>query len=264
MSPALLPKPAAASAGPEDDVQLSLRDHLMELRKRLKWALIWLLLGFAASYYWSQQIFHFLMLPVFAALPEGEKALHFASSIEPFLIYLKVGLYAGLFVASPFIFWQIWLFVAPGLYRRERRKIVPFVVAATLFFLGGAVFCYVVILPPTFDFLIKNTGPNITPVLMMDQQLGLVMLLVLAFGIIFELPMILTLLAMMGVVDYKFLSKYRRHAIILNVIVAAFVTPTGDPFNLALMALPMMVCYELGVLGARIFGKKDETARLTA
>ena len=264
MSPALLPKPAAASAGPEDDVQLSLRDHLMELRKRLKWALIWLLLGFAASYYWLQQIFHFLMLPVFAARPEGEKALHFASSIEPFLIYLKVGLYAGLFVASPFIFWQIWLFVAPGLYRRERRKIVPFVVAATLFFLGGAVFCYVVILPPTFDFLIKNTGPNITPVLMMDQQLGLVMLLVLAFGIIFELPMILTLLAMMGVVDYKFLSKYRRHAIILNVIIAAFVTPTGDPFNLALMALPMMICYELGVLGARIFGKKDETARLTA
>ena len=264
MSPALLPKPAAASAGPEDDVQLSLRDHLMELRKRLKWALIWLLLGFAASYYWSQQIFHFLMLPVFAALPEGEKALHFASSIEPFLIYLKVGLYAGLFVASPFIFWQIWLFVAPGLYRRERRKIVPCVAAATFFFLGGAVFCYVVILPPTFDFLIKNTGPNITPVLMMDQQLGLVMLLVLAFGIIFELPMILTLLAMMGVVDYKFLSKYRRHAIILNVIIAAFVTPTGDPFNLALMALPMMICYELGVLGARIFGKKDETARLTA
>ena len=140
---------------------------------------------------------------------------------------------------------------------------MPFVVAATLFFVGGAVFCYVVILPPTFDFLIKNTGPNITPVLMMDQQLGLVMLLVLAFGIIFELPMILTLLAMMGVVDYKFLSKYRRHAIILNVIIAAFVTPTGDPFNLALMALPMMVCYELGVLGARIFGKKDETARLT-
>jgi sec-independent protein translocase protein TatC len=264
VSPALLPKPAAASEGPEDDVQLSLRDHLIELRKRLKWALIWLLLGFAASYYWSQQIFHFLMLPVFAALPEGEKALHFASSIEPFLIYLKVGLYAGLFVASPFIFWQIWLFVAPGLYRRERRKIVPFVLAATIFFVGGAVFCYLVILPPTFQFLINNTGPNITPVLMMDQQLGLVMLLVLAFGIIFELPMVLTLLAMMGVVDYKFLSKYRRHAIILNVIVAAFVTPTGDPFNLALMALPMMVCYELGVLGARIFGKKDETARLTA
>jgi len=264
VSPALLPKPAARTEGPEDDVQLSLRDHLIELRKRLKWAVIWLLLGFGASYYWSQQIFHFMMQPVFAALPEGEKALHFASSVEPFIIYLKVGLYAGLFVASPFIFWQIWLFVAPGLYRRERKKIAPFVLAATLFFVGGAAFCYLVILPPAFQFLINTAGPDIKPVLMMDEQLGLVMMMLLAFGIIFELPMVLTLLAMMGVVDYKFLSKYRRHAIIVNVIIAAFVTPTGDPFNLALMALPMMVCYELGVLGARIFGKKGDAARLTA
>jgi sec-independent protein translocase protein TatC len=263
VSPALLPKPAEAPEAPEDDVQLSLRDHLIELRKRLKWALIWLLLGFGATYYWSQQIFHFMMLPIFAALPEGEKALHFASSIEPFFIYLKVGLYAGLFVASPFIFWQIWMFVAPGLYRRERRKVAPFVIAATVFFVGGAAFCYWVVLPPAFQFLINAVGPDIKPVLMMDQQLGLVMMMLLAFGIIFELPMVLTLLSMMGIVDYKFLSKYRRHAIIVNVIVAAFVTPTGDPFNLALMALPMMVCYELGVIGARIFHKKDTPARLT-
>ena len=264
MSPALLPKPAATPEGPEDDVQLTLRDHLIELRKRLKWAVIWLMVGFCASYYWSQQIFHFMMKPVFAALPEGEKALHFSSSVEPFIIYLKVGLYAGLFVASPFIFWQIWMFVAPGLYRRERRKVAPFVIAATFFFIAGAVFCYVVILPPAFQFLINTAGPDIKPVLMMDEQLGLVMMMVLAFGIIFELPMILTLLSMMGVVDHKFLSKYRRHAIVVNVIIAAFVTPTGDPFNLALMALPMMVCYELGVLGAWIFRKKDATARLTA
>ena len=262
MSPALLPKPAAE--GPEDDVHLSLREHLLELRQRLKWAVIWLLLGFCASYYWSQQLFHFLMRPVFAALPEGEKALHFSSSIEPFMIYLKVGLYAGLFVASPMIFWQIWLFVAPGLYRRERRKIVPFVAAATLFFVSGAVFCYTIILPPAFQFLINSAGPDIKPVLMMDEQLGLVMMLLLAFGIVFELPLILTLLAMIGVVDWKFLSKYRRHAIVVNVIIAAIVTPTGDPFNLALMALPMLLCYELGVLGAWIFGKKDNQARLTA
>ena len=263
MNPALLPKPVPTTESPEDDVQLSLRDHLMELRKRLKWALIWLMVGFGASYYWSQQIFHFMMQPVFAALPEGERALHFASSVEPFIIYLKVGLYSGLFVSSPFIFWQIWMFVAPGLYRRERRKIAPFVVAATVFFVAGAAFCYLVILPPAFQFLINTAGPDIKPVLMMDEQLGLVMMMLLAFAIIFELPMVLTLFAMMGVVDYKFLSKYRRHAIIVNVIVAAFVTPTGDPFNLALMALPMMVCYELGVLGARIFGKKGETVRFS-
>src|SRR3954470_10197044 len=262
MSPALLPSPAAP--GPEDDVHLSLRDHLNELRKRLKWAVLWLGIGFCASYYWSQQIFHFMMLPIFAALPEGEKSLHFSSSVEPFLIYLKVGLYSGLFVASPMIFWQIWLFVAPGLYRRERRKILPFVTAATVFFVGGAVFCYTVVLPPAFQFLINSAGPDIKPVLMMDEQLGLVMMMLLAFAIIFELPLILTLLAMMGVVDYKFLNKYRRHAIVVNVILAAFVTPTGDPFNLMLMALPMMICYELGVLGAWIFGKKNTTARLTA
>jgi sec-independent protein translocase protein TatC len=261
--PALLPKPADAPETPEDDVQLSLRDHLIELRKRLGWAVVWLVIGFCATYYWSQPIFHFMMRPIFAALPEGEKALHFSSSVEPFLIYLKVGLYAGLFVASPFIFWQIWMFIAPGLYRRERRKVVPFVLAATLFFIGGATFAYVVILPPAFQFLINSAGPDIKPVLMMDEQLGLVMMMLLAFGIIFELPLILTLLSMMGIVDYKFLSKYRRHAIVVNVIIAAFVTPTGDPFNLALMAVPMIVCYELGVLGARIFHKKDTAARLT-
>src|SRR3954462_7743918 len=262
MSPALLPSPAAP--GPEDDVHLSLRDHLLELRKRLKWSVLWLGIGFCASYYWSQQIFHFMMMPIFAALPEGEKALHFSSSVEPFIIYLKVGLYAGLFVASPLIFWQIWLFVAPGLYRRERRKVAPFVIAATVIFVGGAAFCSGITPPPAFTFLINSAGPDIRPVLMMDQQLGLVMMMLLAFAIIFELPMVLTLLSMMGVVDYKFLSKYRRHAMIVNVIIAAFVTPTGDPFNLALMALPMMVCYELGVLGARIFGKKGEAVRLTA
>ena len=264
MSPLALPKPPVPGAvAPEDDLHLSLREHLLELRQRLKWAVIWLMAGFCACYYWSTQIFHFMMKPVLAALPEGERALHYSSSIEPFMIYLKVGLYAGLFLSSPFIFWQIWLFVAPGLYRKERRAVIPFVLCATLFFVGGAAFCYTIILPPAFQFLIGTAGLDIKPMLMMDEQMGLVMMMLLAFGIIFELPLILTLLAMIGIVDWKFLSKYRRHAIVLNVIVAAIVTPTGDPFNLALMAVPMLACYELGVLGAWIFGKK-EPARLTA
>ena len=261
MSPAALPKPLAPGEGPEDDVHLTLREHLLELRKRLKWAVLFLGLGFVASYHWSIPIFHFLMRPVLAALPEGEKALHFSSSVEPFFIYLKVALYAGLFIAAPAILWQIWAFIAPGLYRRERRAIVPFVLAATLFFMAGAAFCYTVILPPAFEFLINSAGPDIKPVLMMDEQLGLVMALILAFGIIFELPLVLTFLGMIGVVDHKFLAKYRRHAIVLNVIIAAVVTPTGDPFNLALMAVPMLLCYELGVLGAWAFGKKNQPAR---
>ena len=253
---ALLPKPTPPGQGPEDDVHLSLRDHLTELRKRLKWALVWLVVGFGASYHFSERIFAFLMKPVRAALPANEQFLFFKSSIEPLFIYLKVGLYAGIFVASPMIIWQIWAFIAPGLYRKEKKAILPFVASATLFFIAGAAFCYYVILPPAFQFLIQGAGPDIKPVLMMDDQLGLVMMLLLAFAIIFELPLALTFLAMLGIVDHKFLARYRRHAIVINVIVAAFVTPTGDPFNLALMAVPMMLCYELGVVGAWIFGKK--------
>jgi sec-independent protein translocase protein TatC len=169
-----------------------------------------------------------------------------------------------LFVSSPGIFYQAWLFVAPGLYRKERKAIAPFVICATAFFAGGALFCYRIILPPAFSFLINSAGPDIKPVLMMDDQLGLVMMLLIAFGIIFELPLVLTLLAMLGVVDHRFLNKYRRHAIVVNVTIAAIVTPTGDPFNLALMAVPMMLCYELGVLGAWIFGKRGVKAKLSA
>lgn len=257
MSPVALPKPKPQDgSAPEDDIHLSLREHLMELRNRLRWALAWILVGFLVTYHWAEDLFHFLMVPVLKALPEGERALHYASSTEPFFIYLKVGLWAGLFVAAPAVFWQIWAFVAPGLYRRERRTVIPFMLAASVFFVGGAAFCYVVILPPAFEFLIGSAGVDMKPVLMMGDQLGLVMSLVLAFAIIFELPLVLTFLAMMGVVDHKWLSKYRRHAILFNVFVAAFVTPTGDPFNLALMAVPMMACYELGVLGAWVFGKK--------
>ena len=264
MSPLALAKPTAPGQGPEDDVHLSLRDHLVELRKRLKWAILWLGIGFCAAYYWSQQIFHWLMKPVLAALPDGEKALHYSSSIEPFMIYLKVALYAGLFIACPAILWQLWAFIAPGLYRKEKRAIMPFVLVATGFFVAGGLFCYFVILPPAFQFLIQSAGPDdIKPVLMMDEQLGLVMMLIIAFGIIFELPLILTFLTMIGVVDHHFLGKYRRHAIVLNTIIAAIVTPTGDPFNLALMAVPMMLCYELGVLGSYLFRKKAP-ARLTA
>ena len=256
MSPLALLKPAVPGQGPEDDLHLSLRDHLMELRKRLKWMLIWLVVGFAVSYRFSERIFGFLMKPVRTALPANETTLYFHSAIEPLFIYLKVGLYAGIFVASPMILWQLWAFVAPGLYRKEKKAILPFVACATLFFVAGAAFCYYVILPPAFQFLIQAAGPDIKPMLVMDDQLGLVMMLLLAFAIIFELPLVLTFLAMLGIVDSKFLSKYRRHAIVINVIVAAFVTPTGDPFNLALMAFPMMACYELGVFGAWLFGKK--------
>ncbi len=252
------PKGDQPAEGPEDDVHLTLREHLIELRKRLKWSLVWLGVGFIVCLNRAEQIFAFLMAPVRAALPPGEQFLYFKSSVEPLWINLKVGLYAGIFVGSPLILYQVWAFIAPGLYRKEKKAILPFVAAATLFFITGAAFCYYVILPPAFQFLLTITAPGIKAALMMEEQLSLVMMLLLAFAIIFELPLALTFLARIGLIDHKFLGRYRRHAIVINVIIAAFVTPTGDPFNLALMAVPMMACYELGVLGAWLFGKKKD------
>ncbi|MBS2021044.1 MAG: twin-arginine translocase subunit TatC [Deltaproteobacteria bacterium] len=261
MSPVALLRPAPEGKPPEtpeDDVQLTLRDHLIELRNRLRWALVWVCVGFLGCYHYAERIYHFLMEPVLKALPEGKQELYYSSATGPLLLYLKVGLWAGLLVASPGILYQAWAFVSPGLYRKERRAVLPFAAIGTLFMIAGALFCYYVILPPAFEFLLESTLPDVKPMLMMEDQLGIVMTLIIAFALIFELPLVLTFLAMLGIVDSKWLSKYRRHAIVFNVFVAAVVTPTGDPFNLALMALPMMACYELGVLGAWVFGKKKE------
>lgn len=250
-----------APTGAEDDVELSLVDHLEELRKRLKWALISVVGGIIVCYGFAEHIFSWLMQPVFAALPEGDQQLVFTSAIEPLWVYLKVGAYAGLFLSSPLVFWQAWKFVSPGLYRQERRLAVPFVGLATVFFVAGGAFCRYAILPFAFDYLVKEfASVNLKAMLTMQEQLSLVLTLVLAFGVIFELPLILTMLAKLGLVSSAFLVKYRRWAVVLNTVLAAVITPTGDPFNLALMAIPLMVCYELGVLGAKIVEKRPESA----
>jgi sec-independent protein translocase protein TatC len=172
------------------------------------------------------------------------------------MVYLKVTLYGGIFAAAPWVLWQLWLFVAPGLYKRERRVVVPFLVSGTLLFYSGAAFCYFLVMPAAFPALAAIAGDDMKPILTMTEQLSLVLSMLLGFGIVFEVPVIIAFLSMIGLVSADFLAKYRRHAIIVNVIAAALITPTGDPFNLALMAVPMILFYEIGVLLARILGKK--------
>lgn len=243
----------------EPEVRLSLTEHLEELRVRVKWAVVSIIGGVVVCYGFSEWIFHWLMTPVFDALPEGDKQLVFTSAIEPLWVYLKVGAYAGLFASSPLVLWQAWKFIAPGLYSSERRLAAPFVVLGTAFFVAGGAFCRYAILPFAFGYLVGEfTTVNLRAMLTMQEQLSLVLTLVLAFGIIFELPLILTMLARLGLVKSSFLTKYRRWAIVFNTVLAAIITPTGDPFNLALMAIPLMICYELGVLGAKLVEKKDD------
>lgn len=384
---------------------MSLAEHLQELRTRLLRCTIAVLVLGVASLAFAKQIFRILMRPVLNALPQESRSLIYTSGIEEINVLMKVGLYCGIFLTTPVILYQIWGFISPGLYKKEKKLAGPFIVMGSVAFMAGALFCYFVLLPTMFDFLLNDadatalsekldkarlreqeamrflrigeigragelakTASNeietskadprggipsksveiatrldgfgrlvdaiqlgvgaashstlrqaldgrlkaveayskgdlagsakamdeaaallgggsasdgaalgdlwelekqlasvksnydaknwTRPMLTMREQLSLVLLLELAFGIIFELPLVMALLAAIGLVKSKFLMKYQRHAFIVCLIAAAIITPTGDAVNLALMAGPMVLCYELGVLAAWLIEKR--------
>jgi sec-independent protein translocase protein TatC len=240
-------------------VRLSFLDHLRELRKRLGRALVGVAVGMSVVLWFVDPIYHRLMQPVLDSLPESQRLLNYDSYVEPLTVYLKVGLYGGFFAAVPWVLWQLWLFVAPGLYRKEKRLVLPFLVSGTVLFYAGALFCYLVIMPAAFPAMAAfASDPALRPMLRMEPQLSLVLGMLLGFGVVFELPVVIAFLAMLGLVDWRTLAKYRRYAIVVNITAAAIITPTGDPLNLALMAVPMIVFYEIGIIAARVLGKKKE------
>ncbi len=242
---------------PENDVKLTFFEHLRELRKRLVRALLGIAAGMAVVGGFVEPIYHWLMQPVLDSLPENARALHYTSYVEPLMVYLKVAAYGGLFVAAPWVLWQIWLFVAPGLYKREKRMVVPFLFFGTLLFYSGAAFCWYLVMPAAFPAMAAIASDTaLSPMLTMSEQLSLVLAMLLGFGVVFEVPVLVAFLSMVGLVSWRTLAKYRRYAIVVNVTLAAIITPTGDPFNLALMAVPMIVFYEIGILLARFLGKK--------
>lgn len=242
---------------PEGEVRLTFLEHLRDLRKRLARALLGVAAGMVVVGGFVERIFHVLMQPVLDSLPENQRALHYTSYIEPLMVYLKVAAYGGIFLAVPWVLWQLWQFIAPGLYRREKRVVIPFLLSGTTLFYGGAAFCYFLIMPAAFPAMaaIANDA-SLAPVLTMSEQLSLVLAMLLGFGVVFEVPVIIAFLSMIGVVNWRTLAKYRRIAIVVNIIVAAIITPTGDPLNLALMAVPMILFYEIGIVLARFLGKK--------
>lgn len=188
---------------------------------------------------------------------EPAKKLVFTSAIEPMMVYFKVAIYGGVFVAAPWILFQVWQFIAPGLYKKEKRLVVPFLFWGTLLFYSGAAFCYFLVMPQAFPAMLQFASTStMTPMLSITEQLGLVMAMLLGFGVVFEYPVIIAFLAMVGLVSAEWLSKYRRFAMVANTFLAAIITPTGDPINLALMAIPMCVFYEIGIVLARVLGKR--------
>lgn len=238
------------------DEHLPFTAHLEELRKRLIIAAGAWILAFIGCYSFAEKLFLYVAEPVKRALPKGS-SLVFLTATEPFFTYLKIAAVAAVLVSLPVILWQLWAFVGPGLYRHEKRFAIPFVLVSCLCFGVGTYFGFFYVFPAIFTFLIDyGTGiGGISAKLSMSSYLTLSVQMLLAFGLIFELPLVIFFLARMGVVDHKWLSKNRKYAILIAFIVGAVLTPP-DIFSQAALAIPFILLYEVGIIAARLFGKK--------
>lgn len=249
------------------DNQMPLMQHLEELRRRLMISAGAWLVAFLACYSFAEKMFSYIAEPVRSALPEGS-SLVFLTATEPFFTYLKVGALAGLLVALPVILWQIWSFVGPGLYQHERNYVLPFVIASSFCFGLGTYFGFFFVFPTIFTFLIKfGTGTGeMNAMLSMGSYLALSSKLLLAFGLVFELPIVIFFLARLGIVDYKWLARNRKFALLAGFLFGAILTPP-DVISQTALALPFFILYEIGIWIARFFGKKtleDEPATAEA
>jgi sec-independent protein translocase protein TatC len=238
-----------------DEKKLPLTAHLQELRKRLILSFIAVGVGFFVCYALKESLFDILAAPLIKVMPSGG-SLIFISVAEAFFTYMKVAFIAGLILTSPFILYQIWAFVAPGLYQKEKKYVVPFVLGGSFFFAMGVFFGYFVAIPIGFKFLLGYATDFIKPMPSMKEYLSFSIKFLLAFGLVFEFPVVLVLLAKIGVVDAKTLARQRKYAILLIFIFAAVMTPP-DLISQVLMALPLMGLYELSIILSKFFGKKS-------
>ncbi len=239
-----------------NESKMSFIAHLGELRGRLLKCLVAVGIGFIGSYFFKEELFQVLSRPLLKIM--GEKGtMIFTGVPEPFFVYLKVSLVASIFFSAPVILYEIWAFVAPGLYSQERRYVVPFVFFSSLLFLGGTLFAYYVVCPLGFKFLLGFAANNIQPMLAIKEYFSFSTKLLLAFGFVFELPLFIIFLSKAGIVSPQTLARQRKYVILLIFAVAAFLTPP-DVATQFMMAGPLFALFEIGILMARIFGRKEE------
>ncbi len=244
---------AAGSPEPEEESgKMSFLEHLDELRKRLVRIATYIGIGFVASFYFCKDIYRFLAAPITKSLPAGTK-LAYTNPTDPFTLYIKVAVLAGIFLTIPFSLYEVWKFIAPGLYRKEKRYVVPFLVSSIVLFVGGGAFCYYIVLPQAYGFLLK-IGEDFMPVIKIDEYLDLTNTMILGFGLVFEMPVIVAFLSLFGLVSARFLWTKFQYAIVIIVAAAAVLSPTGDAFNLMIWAAPMVVLYLVSIGIAALFG----------
>ena len=240
-----------------EESKLPFTTHLEELRRRLIYAVVAIVLGAIIAFLFAKQLFYFLAQPLVKILPANQPMI-FTALTEAFFTYFKVALLAGFFLACPVVFYQLWKFIAPGLYEHEKKFVIPFVIFATLFFILGGAFAYYIVFPFGFKFFLGFSTDYLKLLPKMSEYFSLSLKLIFAFGIVFEMPVITFFLAKMGVVNGEMLSSKRRYAIVLVFVVAALLTPP-DVGTQLLMAGPLILLYEVSVWVARIFGRKSQT-----
>jgi len=238
------------------DDKSPLLSRLGDIRKRLVRAAIAVGIGFAIAYGFSEKLFAILAYPLKANMAPGDR-LVYTGLPEMFLVYIKTALVAGLLLAAPYVFYQIYLLVAPGYYQKEKKNITLFVLCSTVLFVGGSLFGYFVVFPHGFKFFLAFSNDSLRALPSVKQYFSLAVKLLFAFGFVFELPVAAFFLSRMGVVTADFLKEKRRYAILLIFIIAAFLTPP-DVISQFMMALPLVVLYEFSILIARIAGKKKK------
>jgi sec-independent protein translocase protein TatC len=282
-------KPARATTDegepkPEDELEsgrMPFLSHLAELRDRVRNAAIAFMVAFLACWYFAKDIFAWLREPLFniwiqhcdvrespvclghglveAGTSWGKPTLIYTGLTQPFWTDMSVALWAGIFVASPVIFHQLWKFIAPGLYKRERKLGVVFAIASAIFFVCGALFCFYVALPKLYDFLLSYNSRDLKSLPNIQEYLDLTRDSMLAFGAIFELPLLIYFLALVGLVTHRGLWKFSRWFVVLSFIIGAILTPGPDIVSQFMMALPMIVLYNVSILLAwRVTAKREK------
>jgi sec-independent protein translocase protein TatC len=246
-----------------DGGRMPFLSHLVELRDRVTKAAMFFMAAFVVCWWFGDRIYAWVRVPLFSVWAQhvkelGPPKMAFFNLTQPFWVQMTVGMWTAIFVASPFIFYQLWRFIAPGLYKRERRIAMTFAGFSAIFFVGGALFCYYFVLPNLYEFLLSYAKDGLQPDINIENYFELTRDMMLAFGAVFELPLLIYFLAMIGLVTHRSLWKFNRWFIVIASIVAAILTPSPDVMSQLMMLTPMVVLYNVSILLAWRVTKKRE------
>jgi sec-independent protein translocase protein TatC len=261
-----MPEMAAELPSQDDDKErmpaMGFLEHLEELRRRIIYSLLAVTGGFFACWGYSEKIYEVMQRPIMDALHRNglSEKLVYLNPTEPFNLYLKVGFMAGLFVASPFVLYQVWLFISPGLYRNEKRYVMPFMFSTVGLFLAGGYFGYKLVYPQALEFLI-GYGKQFQPMITIGEYTDLFLTIIVGMGAIFELPILVFFLSLMGIVTAGWMWRNLRYSILVIFIIAAILTPTTDILNMCIFAAPMIALYILSIAIAWLVHPKQRRAR---